>query len=248
MNSFNEPSLGVSLSGGGFRAAAFGLGALIYLKKAGLNKNVSSIASVSGGSFTNAFVGFHSAFKEGDPSQFSKEIRPLAEYLAYGGVAFEAVPAVLKKTASGGLLMSSLGLLLGVLYCFHVIPIAVYEDYPRLSLIAPVISVIILIAGGACLGIGIPLWFFRILNAYYILTLHRDLFRPPTEQKDTKPISFTLLDLLKSPPQLPATAVLLKNLEGDVDHILCATDLSSGSHFLMAPKFNKALGRTRATS
>ena len=46
----------VNLSGGGFRAAAFDLGALLYLVESGLNRKVVFISSVSGGSITNASV------------------------------------------------------------------------------------------------------------------------------------------------------------------------------------------------
>jgi predicted acylesterase/phospholipase RssA len=44
------------LSGGGHRAALFGLGVLLYLVDAGANQRVTSIASVSGGSLTNGYV------------------------------------------------------------------------------------------------------------------------------------------------------------------------------------------------
>ncbi len=48
--------ISVSLSGGGHRAALFGLGALLYLADAGKNREVSSIASVSGRSLTNGHL------------------------------------------------------------------------------------------------------------------------------------------------------------------------------------------------
>ena len=51
-----DRGVGVCLSGGGHRAALFGLGALLYIVDAGLNTRVRSIASVSGGSLLNAFV------------------------------------------------------------------------------------------------------------------------------------------------------------------------------------------------
>jgi predicted acylesterase/phospholipase RssA len=48
--------ISISISGGGHRAALFGLGALLYLADAGKNRDVSSIASVSGGSLTNGHL------------------------------------------------------------------------------------------------------------------------------------------------------------------------------------------------
>jgi predicted acylesterase/phospholipase RssA len=50
-----ESKVGVALSGGGHRAALFGLGALLYLVDAGKGPQLGSVASVSGGSLTNAF-------------------------------------------------------------------------------------------------------------------------------------------------------------------------------------------------
>lgn len=48
--------IAISLSGGGYRAAAFGLGALMYLADVKLAHKISVISSVSGGSITNAFA------------------------------------------------------------------------------------------------------------------------------------------------------------------------------------------------
>ena len=49
-------SIEIALSGGGHRAAAYALGALLYLVHANLNSRVRNISSVSGASITNAFV------------------------------------------------------------------------------------------------------------------------------------------------------------------------------------------------
>jgi len=48
--------IAVALSGGGHRACLFGLGALLYLAEAGKGRQVTSIASVSGGSMANGAV------------------------------------------------------------------------------------------------------------------------------------------------------------------------------------------------
>lgn len=56
--------IGVAMSGGGYRAGAWGMGALLYLADAGLQARVSTISSVSGGSITNGSVAlarFHDA-------------------------------------------------------------------------------------------------------------------------------------------------------------------------------------------
>src|SRR4051794_19857362 len=55
--------IGVALSGGGVRASLFSLGALLFLVDSGLSRRVREIASVSGGSITNAFVAQHCHFR-----------------------------------------------------------------------------------------------------------------------------------------------------------------------------------------
>ena len=82
-------SLAVSLSGGGHRATLFGLGALMYLVDAGANANVTSIASVSGGSLTNGFVGQALDFRSADGRTFRKLVAgPLATQIAKSGTLF----------------------------------------------------------------------------------------------------------------------------------------------------------------
>jgi predicted acylesterase/phospholipase RssA len=79
-------TLEVALSGGGLRASAYALGALLYLVHSGLNEKVKNIASVSGGSITNAFVASYCDFKNVDAKQFEEIVRPLAKKIAYRGL------------------------------------------------------------------------------------------------------------------------------------------------------------------
>ena len=51
-----DAPLGVALSGGGHRATLLGLGALLYLADAGKGATINTIASVSAGSITNAYL------------------------------------------------------------------------------------------------------------------------------------------------------------------------------------------------
>lgn len=51
------PRIGVAMSGGGYRAAAWGLGVLRCLDDVGLGADVTTVSSVSGGSLTNAYEG-----------------------------------------------------------------------------------------------------------------------------------------------------------------------------------------------
>lgn len=53
------PRIGLCLSGGGFRASFFGLGAVRYLAEAGLLEAVEAVSAVSGGSLTAAVLADH---------------------------------------------------------------------------------------------------------------------------------------------------------------------------------------------
>ena len=51
-----EKILGLGLSGGGYRATLFNLGALIRLNEFGLMRKLKRITSVSGGSITSGYL------------------------------------------------------------------------------------------------------------------------------------------------------------------------------------------------
>lgn len=77
------PKIAVALSGGGYRASLFGLGALLYLVDAGKNTEVSSISSVSGGSITNGYVAQQRRYARTDAASFWRDMRPLARTVAH---------------------------------------------------------------------------------------------------------------------------------------------------------------------
>jgi hypothetical protein len=82
--------LGVALSGGGSRAALFGLGSLLFLKDAGLAENVVSISSVSGSSVLNAHAARNSAFSQGSVEEFDAHVSSLAGLLTRRGFRWSA--------------------------------------------------------------------------------------------------------------------------------------------------------------
>ena len=61
VDSFPAPirDIGLCLSGGGYRAAAYHLGALLRLNQAGLLPRLRTVSSVSGGSIVAAFLGLN---------------------------------------------------------------------------------------------------------------------------------------------------------------------------------------------
>jgi predicted acylesterase/phospholipase RssA len=62
-------TIGLSLSGGGYRAAAFHLGVLMYLDRAGLLDRVRLMSTVSGGTFTGAKYAL-SCLEKKSPAEF----------------------------------------------------------------------------------------------------------------------------------------------------------------------------------
>ena len=66
--------IGLALSGGGYRAAAYHIGALRALHKLGVLGKVDVISSVSGGSITAASYALHEGNYERFEKEFSKKI------------------------------------------------------------------------------------------------------------------------------------------------------------------------------
>jgi hypothetical protein len=110
------PGWSIAISGGGHRASLFGLGALMYFADAGLNTEVSSIASVSGGSLTNGYVGAHLDYQTIDGERFSSAVKPLVKRCAVQGTVEWAPEAVALLAGIG------LGLALAVAAWFLPVP------------------------------------------------------------------------------------------------------------------------------
>lgn len=83
-------SLGIALSGGGVRAALYSLGVMLYLSHAGLNRQVSTISSVSGGSIVNATLAMHADYSHMNREEFDGFTRRLAGHLMRHGAFYWA--------------------------------------------------------------------------------------------------------------------------------------------------------------
>lgn len=83
--------IAVSLSGGGHRAALFGLGGLLYLVDADKGPELSSISSVSGGSLTNGFVAITCDLGQESPDEMWRKVRPLAAQVASRGTVWSSL-------------------------------------------------------------------------------------------------------------------------------------------------------------
>jgi predicted acylesterase/phospholipase RssA len=81
--------IGVALSGGGHRASMFGLGVLLYLADAGKLPEVTSVASVSGGSLTNGYIAQTvDLTAAADGAVLEQAVAPFAKQLAQRGTLF----------------------------------------------------------------------------------------------------------------------------------------------------------------
>ena len=80
--------VGVAISGGGYRATVWGLGALMYLVDAGKAGEVSSISSVSGGSVANGVVAHETEFRTTDSERFRSSLGPVLRHMANDGLIF----------------------------------------------------------------------------------------------------------------------------------------------------------------
>lgn len=89
----HEQDVSVALSGGGHRATVFGLGALLALTDAGLNRRCTSISSVSGGSIANGIVLVGPDFATVDVATFEAHLQPALRSIASRGVLLKGAPA-----------------------------------------------------------------------------------------------------------------------------------------------------------
>ena len=86
----DEQDLALALSGGGHRATLFGLGALLYLVDAGQGPRLGSIASISGGSLTNGYIGLHCDLTTASPEEVRRHAAALAHQVARRGTLWAA--------------------------------------------------------------------------------------------------------------------------------------------------------------
>jgi hypothetical protein len=90
-------SVGIALSGGGYRAALFALGALMYVREAcraaGHSQRVLAISSVSGGSILNGLLAHAGGLAELDDRRFENVVRALVQHATGAGSMFAGARA-----------------------------------------------------------------------------------------------------------------------------------------------------------
>jgi hypothetical protein len=218
MMSESNEDLEVALSGGGFRAAAFGLGTLLYLVHAKLHRRVKTVCSVSGGSITSGFVA-----QEGGLSSFddveafrSAIVQPLIVKLGgYRPAWHLANFLVVRWVFLGFLIVSGSGI---ALCAVPLIVAWLAEPLFGVSLRASSIGEVAAIALAA---------FF-----WWLVSLQRE----------------EVVRLWLSRTFFPAGKRLGQLSSLHVDHVFCATDLNAGRPFFFSTKgggrlFSEAYGR-----
>ncbi len=206
-------SIAVALSGGGHRAAAFALGVLMYLVDASISGRTRSMASVSGGSFTNGAVAQAVDFTRVAPDEFRhRVVMPLARQLARRGTVF----APMFSQVYVGLLW------LGAMLVFlpWAVPEAWAEQLQSQALVAlpdpwsrprwAVDDVRWTITIGAA-SATLLAWGLR--GTVAAAALQRSLFRPA------------------------GVSTRLDQLSTTVDHVFCATDLRTAEHVYFSGRF-----------
>jgi predicted acylesterase/phospholipase RssA len=84
--------VGVAISGGGHRATAWGTGAVLALFDAGLGPEITSIASVSGGSITNGVLAHDLDLNAATPTDVETSLRRLLRHITGEGLFWFGPP------------------------------------------------------------------------------------------------------------------------------------------------------------
>jgi predicted acylesterase/phospholipase RssA len=196
----------VALSGGGFRASAFSLGALLYLVDSGLNTRVLNITSVSGGSITNGYVACHCdyASKTTDIETFKAIAGRIARHIAFDGM-WRSPLVLLYLVVVGALLLTILMIVAGaILSCLGAFPTPASELMAGL-IIAGVLNHLAL---SSLVGVWL------LVLACFVLAYFRGA-----------PVAWWMERTFFGFRQRRIT---LANLpQRTVDHVFCATDLNN---------------------
>ena len=235
----------VALSGGGHRAGLFALGVLLYLTDAQQNLGVTSISSVSGGSITNGYVARSLDFTATDGVAFRTAMAPLARALAstgtfQSGIRPRPIPLIVVTVLVailtlivwsdvshrwvGVIVLAALACLAGWLWLGRTLRTAVGQLYGAIVVPSAAAALLLPCAlpghGSLWLATKMVLGVFLFLAwVEWMLGLRgwlcRHCYRRNLFPDETR----------------------LGGLNRTVDHIFCATEIQTGDHFYLSPKF-----------
>jgi hypothetical protein len=226
--------IGVAISGGGYRAGAWGLGALIYLADSGLQRTVVTVSSVSGGSITNAGLGLK-PFEKMPPEDLWKYSARLAPKLAGDVQAFLAV--LLVHVAAWGIaivwaathqpVLAASALGVSVLLSLLLAPICADATFASrmMWLYLDVLAASLALFGFA---VGEGWWWLGALVLVGVLLQFRGVV-----------VGWAIgRSLLRT----AGGRARLSDLSSDIDHVLCACDLHGRHHVYFGRDFVYSYG------
>jgi Patatin-like phospholipase len=160
--------VGVAMSGGGHRATAWGAGAVLALADAGLGPDITSIASVSGGSITNGVLAHDVDVTTASASEVETVLGRLLRQITTEGL-FWFGPATDRWVAKFlGVATLAAGSVVGLVLAFLV---AGREAFPVWFL---VLGALALLLGGVLTpklrAMGMPVWLRRWLLVLLVLS------------------------------------------------------------------------------
>ena len=253
--------IGVAVSGGGHRATAWALGSLAALVEIRANADVVSLSSVSGGSIANAAVAGAGDFRRYvDSAAFAADIGPTLRVAGREGLFFPGratrnyVTATLG--AAGLTILGGLGLLSALLAAGRESALIGYgiagalagaiigralagvvrQRVALVALIGGVLGALVSASGAALTGgmhglvlgatlAGLAVGWLGLGWAAVVLFSGRG-----------RAVERALATGLLAHPS-EGRPLTLADVGSPVNHVLCATDLESGDHFYMAPRF-----------
>jgi predicted acylesterase/phospholipase RssA len=235
--------IGIALSGGGRRAALFGLGVLWYVVDTKKHKSVTEISSVSGGSIANALV--MTALDDGFSSPDLTADKFLSLVIAPACIAVSHRMGFVRASWAGRLrllVVLSVLMLTPVLWAWQAVRMVspggrLHQGFA----VNRQPSVVVLVTLGLFLVVGC----IEIMLQQRSSTVCDHLLRPYTKRRLLRPS--TLRDLLH--PFTKRRATLDHYSDRKVLHVFCATDLSSAAPVYITPRFlyTKLLGKSAKT-
>lgn len=229
----------VALSGGGHRAALFAFGVALYLADSGENRNVSSIASVSGGSITNgslaqAPTSFRNASADDVRSATRRTVQALTHRGSFAGrmsgsavsamaLCFVAGLAVFVWRAPDHLILG-----FGLVLVAAAIAAAMFTTW----LACCYIAVLVLTLFGV---LALP-WFVRVpaVGRVGIMVAALLVWTWLLAGRRSWVCEMAFKNVLFSPDGRPTR---LSSIHGDLDHVFCATELQSSEQLYLSKDF-----------
>jgi predicted acylesterase/phospholipase RssA len=183
------PQIGLALSGGGHRASLFARGVLLYLTDVQRNRDVVSIASVSGGSVTNGYFAQVRGYHKLDIEEGLRHSQKFARQLALQGTLWASF----------------------LTWAY---------------LLTTILVLVLVIAVSAMPWSGLS----RLLVFFVGLAVWHKLLAEKRGVICDWAYATTLFNK-------EGTATKLEDIETEINHVFCATDLHAGEHVYFASDF-----------